>query len=186
MHGLRVELMQRQLTALGLPAEVLELPEQPSMEVYDHLMNGVVRKLKKEGYADTAFGDIFLEDLRTYREQQLEPLGMKCIFPLWKRNTTELIDEFIDLGFRAIVICAKDELLGADFVGKEINKDFVASLPTGVDPCGEHGEFHTFCFDGPIFSKPIEFTIGEKTYREYDNPDPKSDVKTGFWFLDLV
>jgi uncharacterized protein (TIGR00290 family) len=154
------------------------------MAEYDGLMEETVEELRKEGFTHAGFGDIFLEDLRAYREKQLNNLGIKSVFPLWKRDTTQLIHEFINLGFKAIVICASDDLLGDNFVGTEIDKNFFESLPFGVDPCGENGEFHTFCYDGPIFSEPIKFTIGEKLLREYDKPN--GEGKTGFWFLDLV
>ena len=184
MHGLRVELMERQLAQLNIPPQVLQLPEQPTMDEYDALMKESILNLKQEGFTHSAFGDIFLEDLRSYREKQLDELGMNAIFPLWKRDTSELIEEFIDLGFKAVVICVKEELLGNDFVGTGIDKNFLSSLPAGVDPCGENGEFHTFCYDGPIFNEPIQFKKGEKTFREYENPS--GEGKTGFWFLDLV
>ena len=184
MHGLRVELMERQLAQLNIPPQVLQLPEQPTMDEYDALMKESILNLKQEGFTHSAFGDIFLKDLRSYREKQLADLGMHAIFPLWKRDTSELIEEFIDLGFKAVVICVKGELLGNDFVGTGIDKNFLSSLPPGVDPCGENGEFHTFCYDGPIFNEPIQFKKGEKTFREYENPS--GEGKTGFWFLDLV
>ena len=184
MHGLRVELLERQLMQLNIPSRLLELPEQPSMAEYDGLMEETVEELRREGFTHAGFGDIFLEDLRAYREMQLNNLRIKSVFPLWKRDTTQLIHEFINLGFKAIVICASDDLLGDNFVGTEIDKNFFESLPFGVDPCGENGEFHTFCYDGPIFSEPIKFTIGEKLLREYDKPN--GEGKTGFWFLDLV
>ena len=184
MHGLRKELLFRQVEELGLPLKLIELPENPSMEEYDQLLKGVVKDLVNTGHTQCGFGDIFLEDLRKYREEQLKPFGIECIFPLWKRDTKELIHEFIDLGFKAIVICTKAELLDESFVGRELDIDFINDLPENVDPCGENGEFHTFCFDGPIFKKPIAFEIGEKTYRTYPNPS-EPGKEFGFWFCDL-
>ena len=155
------------------------------MGEYSNKMANAVTKLKKQGFTHSAFGDIFLEDLRQYRENQLEQLNVKCVFPLWKRDTKELIYEFISLGFKAIVICINANLLDKSFAGRIIDKSFVNDLPEGVDPCGENGEFHTFCFDGPVFSKPIEFSTGQKNYREYQSPDGK-DKNIGFWFYDLL
>jgi len=184
MHGLRKELMYRQIESIGIPIETIELPEMPSMEDYDQIMGETVNSLKERGYTDCGFGDIFLEDLRTYREQKLE--GIKCHFPLWKIDTKKLMNEFIQQGFKAIVICLNGELLDHSFVGRELDKSFINDLPDNIDPCGENGEFHTFCYDGPIFNKPVQFEIGEKIQRHYKKPNGELDEKTGYWFLDLL
>ena len=190
MHGLRRSLLEIQANAIGLPLKTIELPEQPSMEDYNRIMNQVVTQLKSEGYTSCGFGDIFLEDLREYRENQLKPHGIHCQFPLWKKDTANLITEFLGLGFRAKVICSKASLLDASFVGRDIDLDFINDLPSGVDPCGENGEFHTFCYDGPIFTKPVRFKLGEKVYREYKAPKEDDQIhensKLGFWFCDLL
>jgi len=187
MHGLRREMMELQAEAIGLPLTTVELPEQPSMDEYAELMEKAVVDLQGEGYEHCGFGDIFLEDLRQYREEQLKPFGIHCHFPLWKRDTKSLVEEFIQLGFRAVVVCTKAELLGESFVGREIDTDFLRDLPDGVDPCGENGEFHTFCFDGPLFSSPVAYHLGEKVFREYKHPDPDAVVEgMGFWFVDVL
>ena len=187
MHGLRRELLEAQANAIAIPLQTIELPESPSMEVYNNLMQETVEGLVTDGYTHTAFGDIFLEDLRAYREQQLQPLGIQCVFPLWKKDTKVLLQEFLDLGFKAIVICTKAELLDASFVGRVIDEQFINDLPDTVDPCGENGEFHTFCYDGPIFKYPISFRTCKKTYREYPNPEKDVANKSmGFWFCDLI
>ncbi|MEX0287997.1 MAG: ATP-binding protein [Flavobacteriaceae bacterium] len=190
MHGLRRRLLELQADALGLPLKTIELPEQPSMEDYNGMMKQTVSDLKSEGYTDCGFGDIFLEDLRSYREAQLKPHGIQCHFPLWKKNTYRLISEFIALGFKAKVICSKANVLDKSFVGRDIDMDFIKDLPSNVDPCGENGEFHTFCYDGPIFRNPIEFTVGEKIYREYKAPKEDDRIhensELGFWFCDLI
>ena len=189
MHGLRRELLMKQVQEIGLPLTTLELPEEPTMEVYQNEMMRVVSKLQTEGYTHCGFGDIFLEDLRNYREEQLKPYNIKCCFPLWKKDTKKLMREFISLGFKAIVICIKSELLDVSFVGRELDEDFINDLPSNIDPCGENGEFHTFCFDGPIFAHPIKFTKGEKVYREYQSPNQENNLKNnsmGFWFCDLL
>lgn len=190
MHGLRKELLIAQTNAIGIPASFIELPEMPSMEVYENKMLEAVSGLKEKGFTHSAFGDIFLEDLRTYRENQLAKQGFKTVFPIWKRDTKALIHEFLDLGFKTIIVCANSKHFDADFVGTVIDKDFIKNLPEGVDPCGEHGEFHTFCFDGPIFTNPIPFTVGEKVYREYDHPNTDNSVcksdKYGVWYCDLI
>lgn len=190
MHGLRRALLVKQAQEIGLPLQTIELPEEPTMEIYNHLMQDTVGQLKSEGYTHTAFGDIFLEDLKKYREEQLKAFEIQPIFPLWKRNTKELITEFLDLGFRAVIITINSELLDKSFVGREIDKDFIQDLPSNVDPCGENGEFHTFCFDGPIFKNPIKFSIGEKVFRAYKRPknEEKNNISSemGFWFCDLL
>jgi uncharacterized protein (TIGR00290 family) len=185
MHGLRRELMEQQIDALGIPFTTLELPEQHSMEEYETIMIKTVLGLVKEGFEYSAFGDIFLEDLRAYREKQLAACGIKALFPLWKKNSKKLLNEFIHLGFKAILVCVNGNMLDASFAGRVIDKNFILDLPPGIDPCGENGEFHTFCFDGPIFKKPVEFLIGEKIFREYKSPG-NSQENIGFWFCDLL
>lgn len=190
MHGLRKELLIAQTEALQIKSSFIELPEMPDMAIYEQKMTEAVTRLKNNGFTHTAFGDIFLEDLKTYRETQLAKVGLKAIFPIWKRDTYELINEFLDLGFKTIVVCANSKYFNKDFVGTVIDKDFINNLPDGVDPCGENGEFHTFCFDGPIFKNPIPFTIGEKVYREYNSPktdNSQTDSDTyGVWYCDLI
>lgn len=190
MHGLRKELIEQQAQSIGLAIEFLELPEGIEMEGYNQIMSKTVKQLKKEGYSNCAFGDIFLEDLREYREEQLKPYAISCHFPLWKRDTKEVIKEFISLGFKAIVTCVNSDLLDDSFVGRELNESFINDLPSNVDPCGENGEFHTFCYDGPLFAYPIQFTIGEKVYKEYKQPKNKENGEKnknrGFCFIDLL
>lgn len=192
MHGLRKELLIAQTNALNIPASLIELPEMPSMAVYEQKMTETVSRLKQDNFTHSAFGDIFLDDLRAYRDKQLATQNLTSVYPIWKRDTKELLNEFLDLGFKTIIVCANSKYFGEDFVGTVIDKNFIKNLPEGVDPCGENGEFHTFCFDGPIFKKPIEFTIGEKVYREYNNPKSddsvckSDDEKYGVWYCDLI
>jgi uncharacterized protein (TIGR00290 family) len=190
MHGLRRTLMQQQLNSVGIAHSTVELPEEPSMATYGTLMKQAVERLQADGFTCAAFGDIFLEDLRKYREDQLGTLGMQTIFPLWKNDTKTLLADFIDLGFKAIVICVNADLLDASFAGRMVDKTFLEDLPENVDPCGENGEFHTFCFDGPIFTSPVLFESGEKVYREYklavDSSQANQKKTIGYWFCDLV
>lgn len=196
MHGLRTELLELQADSLGLPLQQLLLADQPDMATYNTAMAEMMKALKAEGFTHAIFGDIFLEDLRKYREEKLAAIGFKAVFPLWKRDTTELVHEFLDLGFKTITVCVKAELLDESFAGRIIDKDFLKDLPKGVDPCGENGEFHTFVFDGPIFKQPIPFTIGEKVFKEYTSPSNQQNKDTsdqssapsnmGFWFCDLL
>ncbi len=187
MHGLRRELLEAQVQSIGIPLQTIELPEEPSMDDYNRIMTDTVKDLQGKGYTDCGFGDIFLEDLRQYREEQLAPFDILPHFPLWKKDTKDIASDFIKKGFKAIVICTNSELLGQSFVGREFNQDFIKDLPNGVDPCGENGEFHTFCYNGPIFNKAVEFDIGETVYRAYKAPKNNENASNmGFWFCDLI
>jgi uncharacterized protein (TIGR00290 family) len=199
MHGVRLELLQQQVKNLGMDLEILELPENPSMSDYEDVMRIKLIDFKEKGVECSIFGDIFLEDLRKYREDKLKELGLKAIFPLWKESTSLLIREFIDLGFKTIVTCVNERLLDKSFVGRVIDESFLNDLPSNVDPCGENGEFHTFVFDGPIFHSPVQFELGEKVHKVYTSktndscstssstsPDDKQTVDSSFWFIDLI
>lgn len=198
MHGVRTGLLEEQAEKIGIPLVKVILPEMPDMPTYERLMNDNLLKLKREGFSSAVFGDIFLEDLRKYREEKLAELNFKCIFPLWKLSTKRLIEEFVELGFKAITVCVDSKFLGKSFVGRTIDASFVHALPGNVDPCGENGEFHSFVYDGPIFRAPVKFQIGETVYRKYSRQqqgegssgtptDTKADpFDTGFWYCDLV
>lgn len=182
MHGVRRELLQQQLSAIGIHHSTVELPELASDKEYEALMLQTVNRLKDAGFTHAAFGDIFLEDLRKYREQQLQPHHITAVFPLWKQDTRALMEAFIEQGFKAIVVCVNASLLPETFAGRMLDRDFINDLPAGIDPCGENGEFHTFCFDGPVFKQPVPFSKGETVYKEY----PHNDQVSGFWFTDLL
>lgn len=189
MHGVHVSLLEKQAESLGFPLIKMEIPKEPSMEEYSEIMSKTMNDIKSQGVTHSIFGDIFLEDLRKYREDQLQSIGMKSVFPLWKQNTTDLINEFLSLRFKTIVTCVNETYLDKSFAGRIIDQDFIKDLPENVDPCGENGEFHTFTFDGPIFKNPIAFEIGETVKKTY--PKPKSDENDEneeyvFWFCDLV
>lgn len=185
MHGLRESMLLKQAEAIELPLEIMYLPKSSEMHTYNALMKQKMEELKAKGYQNTAFGDIFLEDLKQYRIEQLKPLSIKALFPLWKKNTSELIRQFIDLGFKSRVVSANEKWFSEDFVGKDITHDLIDALPKEVDPCGENGEFHTFCYDGPIFKEPVQFETGEKVKRSYQNPEDKGS-EVSFWFCDLI
>ncbi|KQB40771.1 PP-loop superfamily ATP-utilizing enzyme [Flavobacterium daejeonense] len=197
MHGVRVELLEQQAKSIGIPLEIMQIPEMPSMEVYENVMQQTLEKLKEKGITHSVFGDIFLEDLRQYREDKLATIGFEAVFPIWKIPTKDLIQEFIALGFKTIVVCVNERYLDQSFVGRIIDQQFIDDLPENVDVCGENGEFHTFCFDGPIFQKPIEFETGEIVYRKYEKPkqessntacdsDDSTAYNYGFWYCDLI
>jgi uncharacterized protein (TIGR00290 family) len=193
MHGVRVELLLEQAQSIGIPLHQLLLPEMPTMEVYEKQVLETLGLFDKQGIRHAVFGDIFLEDLRQYREQQLAKASWQAIFPLWNRPTKDLMHEFIDLGFKAITVCVNNQFLDKSFSGRMINHDFVKDLPAHVDVCGENGEYHSFVFDGPIFRKPISFSVGETIYRSYQSTSgsdekPSNDpspFSAGFWYTDL-
>jgi uncharacterized protein (TIGR00290 family) len=194
MHGVRYSLLLAQAKQIGIPLYEIRLPEMPTMSAYDSTMSFHLEKLKAEGITHSIFGDIFLEDLKNYREERLAEVGLKAIFPLWKKDTKELINEFLDLGFKTVIACTQEKL--EDFVGKVIDQELIEKLPSDVDVCGENGEFHTFAFDGPIFKEPIDYSLGEKIYKAYQTPKNEDDncfqkedgqpKNLGFWYIDLV
>ncbi|HCR77026.1 MAG TPA: diphthine--ammonia ligase [Chryseobacterium sp.] len=189
MHGVHVSLLEKQAESLGFPLIKMELPKEPSMEEYRETMGRTMTEIQSQGITHSIFGDIFLEDLKKYREDQLRSIGMEGVFPLWKINTTDLIREFLDLGFKTIVTCVNETYLDKSFAGRIIDEDFIKDLPENVDVCGENGEFHTFTFNGPLFKNPVEFEIGKIVKKTY--PKPKSDKNSEdneyvFWFCDLI
>ncbi|MHC2990093.1 ATP-binding domain-containing protein [Pontibacter sp. HJ8] len=196
MHGVRQELLEQQAQRIGIPLQQLMLPEDASMSAYNDLMEKTMRSLKGQGITHAIFGDINLEDLRQYREHQLEEVGIEAVFPLWGRPTHELVREFIALGFKAVVVCVNARLLDESFAGRLLDERFLEDLPAGIDPAGENGEFHTFVFDGPLFKAPVLYSLGEKVLRRYGVPaDPddncfakedKPAYDTGFWFCDML
>ena len=195
MHGVKAELLRQQAASIGIPLKLIELPEQPGMSEYEQEMGKKVKEITAEGIEHTVFGDIFLEDLRKCREEKLFPLGINAHFPLWRISTKQLMNEFISLGFKAIVVCVNEKYLDKSFCGRIINHSFVKDLPDNVDVCGENGEYHSFVFDGPVFKTPILFKKGEIVYREYTQPKESTDdryryvsieeKKYGFYFCDL-
>lgn len=208
MHGLREELLNEQAKQLGLPLQKIHFPGDVTMTLYDEIMKEAMQKILKENYEYAVFGDIFLEDLKAYRDKKLNEVGLKGEYPLWKQDTKLLLQEFLSLGFKAITVCVNAKLLDESFVGRVIDQSFIDNLPEEIDVCGENGEFHTFVFDGPIFKNPIDFEIGEKVLRTYKaNTDTSDDNcsnyskdknedcykekesqqtwDSGFWYCDL-
>ncbi|MGB9464860.1 MAG: diphthine--ammonia ligase [Candidatus Acidiferrum sp.] len=174
MHGVRRELLERQAQSIGLPLHEVRIPPQCVNPIYEARMEEALRVHFENGVRSVAFGDIFLEDLRAYREKNLARIGMTALFPIWKRDTRELIRSFHANRFRAIAACVDSKVLDPTFAGRELDESFFRDLPPHADPCGENGEFHTFVFDGPIFHSPIHVRTGEIVNRD------------GFIFCDLL
>ena len=166
MHGVRSELLRRQAESIGLPVEEVRIPQQCSNTIYEARIAEAVLRSRERGIYHIAFGDIFLEDLRAYRENKLSRVNMTALFPLWKVATRELATRFLNDGFRAVTVCIDPGKLASRFAGRELDAAFFRDLPPDVDPGGENGEFHTFVFDGPIFRSPVPVQVGKVVVRD--------------------
>ena len=198
MHGVRQELVERQAAAIGLPLDIMPVGPDSSNATYVAALRKTLASWRERGVRHAVFGDIFLADLRQWRESLLAELGMSGVFPLWQADTHDLAGEFLSRGFKALICCVNDAWLGERDVGRALDREFFAGLGSGIDPCGENGEYHSFVHAGPIFRHPVAFTLGEKIYRPLAAPESSgagpaiplpasSDAgKTkGFWFVDL-
>jgi len=175
MHGVRAPLLELQAEYLGLAMEKVYITKNSSNEEYEAKMRDKLMGYQRQGVSSVVFGDVFLEDVRKYREENLSKIGMKGLFPLWKRDTTELAHTFMDLGFKAVVTCVDSHVLDKIFVGRVFDEQFLSELPSTVDPCGENGEFHSFVYEGPIFRKRISHKKGEVILRD-----------NRFYYCDLI
>ena len=175
MHGVRRSLLEEQASSIGIPLDMVFLQNGITDEEYSIKMQEALKKYIAVGISGVVFGDIFLEDLMRYREENLSKVQMRGIFPIWKRDTGELANSFINLGFRSVIISVDSTFLDKKFVSKNFDKDFLLKIPSNVDPCGENGEFHSFVYDGPLFNKKIHFTKGEIVFRE-----------NRFYYCDLI
>jgi uncharacterized protein (TIGR00290 family) len=168
-HGVCESLLDAQAEAIGIPLHKVYLPSSSNAgctnEVYEAIMSRVMASYKMRGVETVGFGDLFLEDLRAWREANLAKAGMRGVFPIWKRNTTELAHEVIRLGYKACLSCV-EAIVGSGFAGRLYDEEFLSELPSTIDPCGENGEFHSFVFDGPIFKRPIAVTVGKRVVRD--------------------
>jgi len=174
MHGVRRILLERQAASLGLPLHEVFITKDATNQEYETKMEEAFSMYREQGIDRIVFGDLFLEEVRAYRDQFLARHDMHGIYPVWLRDTTEFIREFIKLGFKAVITCVNGEVLDSSFAGMMIDENFLSALPPHVDPCGENGEFHTFVFDGPVFKEAVKCSVGEKVARE------------SFWFCDLL
>ena len=175
-HGVRSELLDRQAAALGIPLEKIYISatsphpcrtdDDDVMHEYERLMGEAMLRYRAAGIHTVAFGDIFLEHLRTYREKKLAECGMKGLFPIWKRDTRELVEAFVAAGFKAYLSCVDGVNLGESFAGRSLDVRFLDDLPAGIDPCGENGEYHSFVYDGPLFREPIPVAVGPVVQRD--------------------
>lgn len=174
MHGVREELLERQAEAVGVPLRKVAIPSPCSNQEYEREMGRALEDARERGVRRIAFGDLFLEDVRSYRETRTREVGMECLFPLWHRDTTVLAREMVGAGVRARICCLDPHKIDRSFAGREFDLRLLSELPPGVDPCGERGEFHTFVTDGPGFRRPVSVEVGETVERD------------GFVFTDLL
>jgi len=181
MHGVPVALIEAQAESTGIPLLKIFVSNH-SNATYNERMSEAFSFLKTQGIQRIAFGDIFLTDLRVYREQQLTSVDMQCIFPLWMMDTTKLVNDFIGKGFKAYTCCVQDVLFTKEYAGVLITHDFIDALPSNIDPCGENGEYHSFCFDGPVFKKPVAVTRGRKALLSL----PLQKEQLNFWFCEMT
>jgi len=166
LHGVRRSLVERQASALGMALHKVFIPKDCSNKDYEKIMREVISGYKNEEIKGFVFGDIFLEDVRKYREERLLSEGFKAYFPLWGKNTENLVHQFIKLGFKTVTCCVDGDVLNPSYVGRNLDEKFLDDLPSSVDPAGENGEYHSFVYDGPIFSEPIPIKIGRTVKRD--------------------
>jgi len=174
MHAVRVELLKQQAQSIGLPLELIEIPYPCSNDAYGEIMGKFIEKAKQANIQCIAFGDLFLEDVRNYRQEKLAGTDIEPIFPLWNIPTNELAQQMLDGGLKTVITCVDPKQISKDFVGREYCQSFLNDLPQTADPCGEKGEFHSFVFDGPMFNHPIDISLGEVVERD------------GFIFIDVT
>lgn len=186
MHGISETILDRQVEQLGIPIIKMWVPNEPDNKLYEEKFLKVCRDQKGKGVDTVIFGDIFLEDLRLYRENLLDQIGLKACFPLWKIPTNQLIEQFFDLGFRALTCCISLKSLDNAWIGRQVDEQFLKQLPETVDPCGENGEFHTFCYAGPIYKEAIPFQTGEIVYKPLLIKSTEKDLDDGFLFMDIL
>ena len=175
IHGVRNELLEKQVQSIGLPLHKVSIPKDSKNEQYESALKKVLLKFKNEGINEIVFGDIFLEDVKKYRDELLDRLDMKGVYPIWKKDSKELARKFIELGFKAVTTCVDFQQIDKKFVGREYDSGFLNDLPGTADPCGENGEFHTFVYDGPLFNEKISFNKGEVVLRD-----------NRFYYCDLI
>jgi len=181
MHGVHKDLMLKQVEAIGLDIKFLELPDSPDMETYEERLKAIMLHAKSNGIDYSIFGDINLEDLRAYREQQLKNIGFEAVFPLWKKDTYQLVLEFIERGYKSIITAVDASKLPKEFAGQLITKELILELPKNVDPCGENGEFHSFVIDAPYFANRINIETEQIISRSYQ----QGKLKFDFWFCPI-
>lgn len=186
MHGIPLSLLRQQAESIGIPLYVVDLTPKGNMEDYVEAMSRAVMHFKELGVTHFIFGDIFLHEVRQYREQQLLPYGIEVVEPLWNRTSEEVMDSFLSSGLKTVVVTTMADGLGEQAIGRVVDEEFVRGLPSAMDPNGENGEYHTFCYDGPVFHYPVPFRLGKAFSKSYDIRMEDGSTKTyTYWFADL-
>ena len=190
LHGVPLSLLEAQSKVLNIPLFLIEIPENSDMKKYNEIMSMRMLELIGEGVSTIIAGDIFLEHLKKYREEQCKAQGIKIDFPIWGEKTEAIFKEFYELGFKAITVAVNNDILDDTYIAKELNEDFLSSLPNNCDPCGEHGEYHSFVYDGPIFSEAVEFKLNKIIEKVYPAPDHDDGIhkmkETKIYFADIL
>ena len=187
MHGIPSHLLKKQAKSIGIPIYIIEMLPNGELSSYDDVMNRSVQHFKSLGVEHFIFGDIFLHDVKSYREKKLNPEGITVVEPLWDKTTAEVMSDFLSSGLKTIIVTTTADILDDSYIGKVIDEDFIKNIPVGVDLCGENGEYHTFCYDGPIFREPIDFKLGEPLSKTFPiNLDDGSTQDFTYWFANLL
>lgn len=186
MHDIPLALLEKQAKSIGIPLHIVNLPPAGSSEDYKNKMLETVEAFKDKGVTHFIFGDIFLHDVRKYREEALNPEGITVVEPLWDMTTAEVMEEFLTSGLKTIIVTTTASELGKEFIGQHITKELISEFPPHIDVCGENGEYHTFCYDGPIFRTPVPFTTKEPFRMEFPIKLDTGETKIfGYWFAGL-
>ncbi len=187
MHAIPVSLLRMQAESLGIPLYIIELAPDGTMEGYASAMRGAVEHFKAMGVTHFIFGDIFLHDVRTYREKQLQPYGIEVVEPLWNLTSEEVMDDFLASGLQTIIVTTMADVLDERFIGRLIDRELLAELPAGMDVCGENGEYHTFCYDGPMFRFPVPYTLGDSLHITHPvKLDDWTTKEYAYWYGNLI
>lgn len=183
MHEISVELLKKQAEAIGIPLTILHLDVSDPTAAYKAAMQRQMEQFKAQGISASLFGDLYLEELRKNRQRNCNTAGIKAVFPLWNLPGKAMMEEFLRLGFKAIVTCIDHAALDDSFVGRIIDAEFLQDLPSNVDICGENGEYHSFVFDGPIFKHPVQVRVRRKYWQDY--PNPEGCAVSRYWYVEL-
>lgn len=186
MHGIPVSLLQKQANSIGIPLFILDLIPNGIMIDYEEAMSKAVSHFKTQGVTHFIFGDIFLHDVKSYRESKLRPYGIEVVEPLWGKTSAEIMDDFLASGLQTVIVTTNASILNQSYIGRTINASLIQDLPSTIDICGENGEYHTFCYDGGMFKKPIPYLLGEPIYKTYPIKLSDGSVKDfSYWFANL-
>jgi len=186
MHAIPEVLLQKQADSIGIPLYIVDLTPHGDMENYESAMRKAVSYFTELGVNHFIFGDIFLYDVKSYREKQLKPYGITVVEPLWGKGSTGIMNDFLESGLKTIIVTTMAEILDHSFIGRHINKDLISDLPADIDICGENGEYHTFCYDGDIFTYPVPYSLGEPEKRYYSfKMDDGTMREYSYWFANL-